>query len=341
MASKKKHGFTLVELLVVIGIIALLISVLLPALNGARQSAKNIMCSSNLRELGQIVNIYVANNRGKLPYGGMSLVAQPSYTRWLNSPMAALMASHLIDRGTPITYYRGMTTSPQAASPAVYAPRSLLCPEAQLWGRYQTAGADTISRTYAVGRFRNSTQQYAIQIHAGADEGAAVYSDIGQPSESNRVFSDYTFNYIPARPEATAGANSPPHVITVPIKGTTYLPFYSVFANYVDTDPTNVQNVTNPQASIARVTKASDTWMAFDGTGAVNPTNNHWGPNITGASFRHKNMSCNFVYFDGHVENLRVGDIDGGACGTTPTPISAPGVTYVGCIEDERELPIR
>ncbi len=60
------RAFTLVELLVVIGIIALLISILLPTLNRARESANTVTCASQLRQVGTLMAMYVSQSNGWL-----------------------------------------------------------------------------------------------------------------------------------------------------------------------------------------------------------------------------------------------------------------------------------
>jgi prepilin-type N-terminal cleavage/methylation domain-containing protein len=85
-----RAGFTLVELLTVIAIVALLVSVLLPALGRARESAARTVCMSNLRQIGQGLYAYAADHRGcALPFE--LYTPNPSGAGMRNDPWPLLM----------------------------------------------------------------------------------------------------------------------------------------------------------------------------------------------------------------------------------------------------------
>src|SRR5829696_1654385 len=113
---RRRGAFTLVELLVVIGIIAVLIGILLPTLSRARESAKKTACLSNLRELGNAFRLYAAGNRDAMPIGAVgnsnlaTLEKQFSYVvKWDSGSAATILSmGHLAMAGfakSPKTYY--------------------------------------------------------------------------------------------------------------------------------------------------------------------------------------------------------------------------------------------
>ncbi|HEY8665319.1 MAG TPA: type II secretion system protein, partial [Tepidisphaeraceae bacterium] len=122
----RRKAFTLVELLVVIGIIAVLIAMLLPALGKARRSAKNTVCASNLRQLVMASTVYLNDNKyypnvnriNGDPVGGLAIphdIAPPlinSLSRYLgNYPAVTNDGS----TNTPISGYAPIVQCPFAA----------------------------------------------------------------------------------------------------------------------------------------------------------------------------------------------------------------------------------
>ena len=132
------RGFTLVELLVVIGIIALLIGVLMPTLTRSRESARRAACLSNLRQVHLGFNFYAGNNRDQVPLGYRAGFKQ------FNSMVYSMTTKRRVLFGW--LYDENLMREPRVYfCPTESNPQSMLATEMNPW----PPGVDETKHTYA------------------------------------------------------------------------------------------------------------------------------------------------------------------------------------------------
>jgi len=131
----RRRGFTLVELLVVIGIIALLISILLPSLNKARESANRVACMSNLKQIGAAYMMYTNDFKGWLPKTPKTGIGQDEDAIWWQSARIADIGNQGVGK------YLGLSPT---------NTRVLVCPSDDEFNRPYTGATNRYPFSYTI-----------------------------------------------------------------------------------------------------------------------------------------------------------------------------------------------
>ena len=181
-SKRSESAFTLVELLVVIGIIALLIGILLPVLSKAREAANVLVCATHLREIGLACFTYAADNKGKLPIPiGGGVLNNKNYSAILMKPANGYWGQMDFGKGTLAPYLHS----------AALAERLFSCPSDPdpRWGSFQPFTADPqMPLTPDPTTPRNFSYSFNGKMAGGLTSGGGEYtgiqiSDIRRPSD--------------------------------------------------------------------------------------------------------------------------------------------------------------
>jgi prepilin-type processing-associated H-X9-DG protein/prepilin-type N-terminal cleavage/methylation domain-containing protein len=180
MRRDRFKAFTLVELLVVIGIIALLISILLPALSKARQQAMSLKCLSNLRQCGMATFMYCNDHHNMMPYPTTTL-GEPYL--WFNALDPYLRSLINTNPGTGVASDRSYTPYKQ-------------CPVYETFGTLKTSGGqDTVlgyTRTYKMNSDLRHNFKPTLGVSPLAPSTSATYS----PARITEVPRSTNFVYL-------------------------------------------------------------------------------------------------------------------------------------------------
>ena len=141
LESGKRRGLTLIELLVVLAILAVLIGLMLPAVQKVREAADRLRCSNNLKQLGLALHEF-HDAHGKFPPGQVK-IALPEWgvpVAGLNHGWAPFILPYIEEQNLYNTYHWDLFSADQANQPLMSHPLKLFqCPSAPEQDRYYTA----------------------------------------------------------------------------------------------------------------------------------------------------------------------------------------------------------
>lgn len=252
----RRNAFTLVELLVVIGIIAVLVGILLPALNKARARAYSVKCLSQTREISLAVQAYASANGGRLPYN-YTYDNVKKIEAW--NGMYALCEGRYID--TPLI-------------DGAYRPEVLICPSDPVDAVEPSFGVGTVVQ----GRYRNGGNATAYVTH-DPDRRQAVENTKGY-----RVWTHYALNGN--HPTWEYPPNGPV------FKTATGKPYGQLSINC--TRPGQI--VVEPQRKMTQTKTPSEVWIAMEHANCdITPARVVWRHPQLSANFAYLDGHCELL----------------------------------------------
>ncbi|MGN6627342.1 MAG: type II secretion system protein [Tepidisphaeraceae bacterium] len=189
----RRSAFTLVELLVVIGIIALLISILLPTLNRARDAANTVKCLSNLKQFGSAILLYANDNKNFLVPGSYKNTSNSEVEYW-----GTILINGKYLRVPPIA---GSTTGNTVADTSSDMASIFRCPSG-VDMRFGAGSTPPDPTSYTTDQGRMFFREYSVSTGTRVDTWYAINGWPSTPAAT--TFQRWPFTQLPTSPAGTA-----------------------------------------------------------------------------------------------------------------------------------------